>query len=565
MKKILIFALLMALVLSLTGCACKHENTSVVKAVDATCTAEGYTGDVVCDKCSEVVTAGEVIAMLDHTEQLVDVMEATCTRDGYTGDTLCTACESILSEGEIIPATGHTELEVMYAREASCSDIGYTGDTYCNACGMYVAPGETIEKLEHVPGEAMDAREATCTEFGYSGDIRCTECNRVLEYGDTIEKLPHALNEPADAVAPTCTAEGYSGTRECIDCGEVIKGEILAREPHSWVDGVCSDCGWMEPGLYVDGVMQMTWEALVEGNYVTFNRDGELDGVHEALYGTLVIGEEVPGFASDAFEKSVVEEVYVPATIKDLNSCFKASGVKTVRFVADLEKLGYGCFNGCEQLESIVIPEGVTQINDYCFNGCSALHTVVLPETLTSIGVYSFGETAALTEIVLPEGLTGVDNNAFFMSGLKSFTAPSTLEKVGSGAFFGCEVLETIDLSAAKVVRMYDTASKCGALAELKLSAALTEAHDIFDEHAQIANLVIPDGVEKFSFNAGKNDRNTALRTVVWPVSLKEVGDFAFADALETVYYRGSEFEWSLVADAALISNAEIVYDYTAE
>lgn len=45
---------------------CEHTATSIVGQKDATCTSEGYTGDQVCDNCSEVLTEGKVIPMLEH-------------------------------------------------------------------------------------------------------------------------------------------------------------------------------------------------------------------------------------------------------------------------------------------------------------------------------------------------------------------------------------------------------------------------------------------------------------------------------------------------------------------
>lgn len=45
---------------------CEHENTSLVGEKDATCTADGYTGDVVCDHCGKVVEEGAVIGRYGH-------------------------------------------------------------------------------------------------------------------------------------------------------------------------------------------------------------------------------------------------------------------------------------------------------------------------------------------------------------------------------------------------------------------------------------------------------------------------------------------------------------------
>jgi len=66
MKKTIVSVLLLALLLLLTGCACKHEQTHLVNAAAATCTAVGYTGDTVCDACEKTVAEGSAIAALGH-------------------------------------------------------------------------------------------------------------------------------------------------------------------------------------------------------------------------------------------------------------------------------------------------------------------------------------------------------------------------------------------------------------------------------------------------------------------------------------------------------------------
>ena len=84
-----------------------HTETETVNAKAATCTEDGYTGDVVCKACGKVITKGEVIPALGHKIELVGAKEPTCTEDGYTGDEVCTICGEIVKKGEVIKATGH--------------------------------------------------------------------------------------------------------------------------------------------------------------------------------------------------------------------------------------------------------------------------------------------------------------------------------------------------------------------------------------------------------------------------------------------------------------------------
>ena len=75
---------------------------------DATCTAEGYTGDEFCSVCGQRLSEGSVIPPKGHTIEVVGAKKSTVTEDGYTGDEVCTVCGETVKQGEVIPATGDT-------------------------------------------------------------------------------------------------------------------------------------------------------------------------------------------------------------------------------------------------------------------------------------------------------------------------------------------------------------------------------------------------------------------------------------------------------------------------
>ena len=57
-------------------------------------------------------------------------------------------------------------------------------------------------------------------------------------------------------------------------------------------------------------------------------------------------------------------------------------------------------FRGCEALQSIDIPDGVTRFGDYAFDGCISLASIILPEGVTYVGNYCFYECSNLRHIV---------------------------------------------------------------------------------------------------------------------------------------------------------------------
>ena len=82
------------------------------------------------------------------------------------------------------------------------------------------------------------------------------------------------------------------------------------------------------------------------------------------------------------------------------------------------------------KLYSIIVPEGVVSIGKGCFQGCEYLTNVVLPNSLTTLGenaFYSAGNSGYNPEyrlmnymtVTMPDSITSIGKACFFLSGLK--------------------------------------------------------------------------------------------------------------------------------------------------
>ena len=194
----------------------------------------------------------ETLAADLHTEtETVNAKAATCTEDGYTGDVVCKVCGKVITKGEVIPATGH-DTEIVGAKEPTCTEDGYTGDEVCKTCGVTVKKGEVIPALGHKI-KLVGAKEPTCTEDGYTGDEVCTICGEIVKKGEVIKATGHDT-EIVGAKEPTCTEDGYTGDVVCKTNGETIKkGEVIKATGHQYKDGKCTVCGAADPN-YKPGV-----------------------------------------------------------------------------------------------------------------------------------------------------------------------------------------------------------------------------------------------------------------------------------------------------------------------
>ena len=161
--------------------------------------------------------------------------------------------------------------------------------------------------------------------------------------------------------------------------------------------------------------------------------------------------------------------------------------------------IGDCAFILCQDLESIIIPEGVTHIGISAFLSCNSLRSISIPDSLTYVGdgafsactklqyniyengnylgnasnpyvilissiskdmtsfnvhratkciyEHAFHQNKKLTEITLHDGLTSIGGAAFFnCTSLKAITIPESVLEIGFSAFSDCSSLETINI-----------------------------------------------------------------------------------------------------------------------
>ena len=150
-----------------------------------------------------------------------------------------------------------------------------------------------------------------------------------------------------------------------------------------------------------------------------------------------------------------------------------------------ITNIGSGAFYGCNHLTSLTLPSTLKTIQDYAFSYCTALLSVTLPAGVTYIGEYAFSSCTSLATVdvdgdsdtpsaspaIRGESLTKMSAtnasaaqriratddeepetqqyilgvNAFVCcSNLTSVTIPADITTIGDGAFYGCDNLTTI-------------------------------------------------------------------------------------------------------------------------
>ena len=282
---------------------CKHTNTVVEGAIEATCDKAGFAGNTVCADCKEVIANGEEIpATGKHT-----FADGKCTVCGtadpnYTPDvpaaewTLTTE----LKDGDLVligaPAYGKLLSTVKVATYYN-KGVDYSADNFANvtdaeifvvtvnADGSYTftsLTGDVIALAGSYSSLNVDGENKSWT-LKANGDgtflVKNTGRGNYLEWyasksnwsthtaGNTTEyhisfyaqkaasgetpepACKHTNTVVEGATEATCNTPGFTGNTVCADCKEVIANgtEIPATGKHTFADGKCTVCGAEDP------------------------------------------------------------------------------------------------------------------------------------------------------------------------------------------------------------------------------------------------------------------------------------------------------------------------------
>lgn len=119
-----------------------------------------------------------------------------------------------------------------------------------------------------------------------------------------------------------------------------------------------------------------------------------------------------------------------------------------------VESIGKEAFSGCTSLEKVTFGKSIRTIAEYAFTGCRAVKQVHIPDIASWCGVnyeglysnplswndvnknaYLYLNEQKLTNLIIPEGVTEIVGNSFEQANISRVVLPSTLKKIGAGAF----------------------------------------------------------------------------------------------------------------------------------
>jgi hypothetical protein len=214
-------------------------------------------------------------------------------------------------------------------------------------------------------------------------------------------------------------------------------------------------------GISVDSA-NLSWQSDAKG--VLFSKDGTtILAAPGQLSGTYAL----PGTATAVLDKAFsgctkLTGVTIPNGVTSIGfQSFSATGLFSVSLPASVMTLGQDAFSGAaiqsffvesansafssdsqkalyDKAQTLLIAVGVQSI---------ANNTFTIPSTVKTIGSGAFSGYGILHSITIPTSVTTIGDYAFMSSGLTSVTIPASVSSIGSMAFYRSSNLVSVTLT----------------------------------------------------------------------------------------------------------------------
>ena len=249
---------------------------------------------------------------------------------------------------------------------------------------------------------------------------------------------------------------------------------------------------------------------------------------------------------------------------------------------SECETIGYASFSGCSSLQSVTIPESVTDIDRYAFYNCTSLTEInfnAIECQDFERGYYEGGNNDLNNYIFNNAGTNAEGLKVIFGSKVKripaylfysdngtgsyrpkltmvEFKENGVCKSIGEGAFYNCSLVESVFMPDSITFLDSQAFSGCSSLTNIALPSNLTqiESH-VFSNCSSLTNITLPSNLTQIESHVFSNC--SSLTNITLPSSLTQIGSGVFSgcSSLARVDYLGDINAWAQISFADQSSN----------
>jgi len=242
-----------------------------------------------------------------------------------------------------------------------------------------------------------------------------------------------------------------------------------------------------------------------------------------------------------------IEEIVVEEGVTSIGkyAFFYCKSLTSVTIPNSVTSIGYMAFDSCESLTSVTIPDSVTSIGYSAFSWCTGLTSITIPDSVTSIGDHAFSHCDSLTSVTIPDSVTSIGSSAFlYCNSLTSITIPDSVTSIGDFTFYYCYSLESVTIGDSVTSIGNHAFYYCDSLTSVTIPDSVTSIGDhAFYNCDSLTSVTIADGVKSIGESTFYDC--DSLTSVTIPDSVTSIGYSAFSwcDALTIECPSGSYAE----------------------
>lgn len=335
-----------------------------------------------------------------------------------------------------------------------------------------------------------------------------------------------------------------------------IEEDSFAVEPKTPIKVTCVFCGWgydFSKAVVSDINLVASWafdERMNQFNYTSTDSTCEILGVKDKTIESVKIPEYITSIGDRAFELcGKLSKIYIDS----LESWCGIHGIKNLMKFGKSKEL----FLEEKELTDIVIPDGVTYIDDYAFYNCDGLTSLKFSDSVTSIGELSFFSCERLNNVIIPDSVIRIGNESFLSClNLERIVLGSGVSFIGSNSFDCCDKLEKITVvqnnpiiySAGNCIIERATGKLILGCRSSVIIDGVKEIGDYaFSPATFLLSIEIPEGVTRIGNYAFCGC--CFLGKISIPSSVVSIGDEAFGRCLNLkgVVFKGNISEWEKI------------------
>lgn len=155
------------------------------------------------------------------------------------------------------------------------------------------------------------------------------------------------------------------------------------------------------------------------------------------IYGGLLAGnDQMKGITVSEENQHFVsiDGVVYTKDLKTLIAYPCGSGRKVYKVLDGTEKLGMGAFMESD-IEEIILPESLMEIDDSCFYFCQKLRELIIPDSVTKLGSRALAYCCSLSNLHLSSALQAIERQTFSgCTSLKFLEVPGSVKTIDASA-----------------------------------------------------------------------------------------------------------------------------------